>query len=73
MDTVYSSPHFRAGEGAAMPSATINYLWRDKSASKGFKTGISLHSHTNQSHETLDFLANFGNQYPVIAPAHGPL
>ena len=51
-----------------MPSATINYLWRDKNASKGFKTGISLHSHTNQSHETLDFLANFGNQYPALRP-----
>ena len=51
-----------------MPSSTISYLWRDKSAPKGFKTGVSLHSHTNQSHETLDFLANFGNQYPVIRP-----
>jgi hypothetical protein len=51
-----------------MPSATISYLWRDKNASKGFKTGISLHSHTNQSHETLDFLANFGNQYPALRP-----
>ena len=51
-----------------MPSATINYLWRDKTASKGFRTGVSIHSHTNQSHETLDFLANFGNQYPVMRP-----
>jgi hypothetical protein len=51
-----------------MPSATISYLWRDKNASEGFKTGVSLHSHTNQSHETLDFLANFGNQYPVMRP-----
>jgi hypothetical protein len=51
-----------------MPSATINYLWRDKKAANGFKTGVSLHSHTNQSRETLDFLANFGNQYPVMRP-----
>ena len=27
-----------------------------------------LHSHTNQSQETLDFLANFGNQYPIMRP-----
>ncbi len=27
-----------------------------------------MHSHTNQSRETLDFLANFGNQYPWIRP-----
>ena len=51
-----------------MPSATISYLWRDKDASRGFTTGVSLHSHTNQSQETLDFLANFGNQFPVMRP-----
>jgi hypothetical protein len=51
-----------------MPRSTISYLWRDKDAPKGFRTGVSLHSHTNQSRETLDFLANFGNQYPVMRP-----
>ncbi|MGB8031246.1 MAG: hypothetical protein WCF30_16465 [Terracidiphilus sp.] len=51
-----------------MPSSAISYLWRDKDAPKGFRTGVSLHSHTNQSHETLDFLANFGNQFPVMRP-----
>lgn len=51
-----------------MPSSTISYLWRDKNAPWGYRTGVSLHSHTNQSHETLDFLANFGNQYPVMRP-----
>ena len=50
-----------------MPNA-ISYLWRDKGAARGFRTGVSLHSHTNQSHETLDFLANFGNQFPVMRP-----
>jgi hypothetical protein len=47
---------------------TISYLWRDQKATDGFQTGVSLHSHTNQSHETLDFLANLGNQYPMIRP-----
>ena len=51
-----------------MANSTISYLWRDKNASQGFRTGVSLHSHTNQSKETLDFLANFGNQFPVIRP-----
>jgi len=51
-----------------MPNSTVSYLWRDKNAVKGFQTGVSLHSHTNQSQETLDFLANFGNQYPLIRP-----
>ena len=51
-----------------MPSSAISYIWRDKDAPNGFRTGVSLHSHTNQSHETLDFLANFGNQFPVMRP-----
>jgi hypothetical protein len=51
-----------------MAHSTISYLWRDKKASQGFRTGVSLHSHTNQSKETLDFLANLGNHYPAIRP-----
>jgi hypothetical protein len=51
-----------------MAQSTISYQWRDKQASQGFRTGVSLHSHTNQSHETLDFLANFGSQYPWMRP-----
>src|SRR5258708_24466542 len=51
-----------------MPNSTVSYLWRDQSAPKGFRAGVSLHSHTNQSQETLDFLANVGNQYPLIRP-----
>jgi len=51
-----------------MPTSTISYLWCDKDAPKSFRTGVSLHSHTNQSRETLDFVANFGNQFPVMRP-----
>ncbi len=51
-----------------MPNSTISYLWRDTGVAKDFRTGVSLHSHTNQSSETLDFLANFGNQFPVMRP-----
>jgi len=51
-----------------MPTSSISYLWRDEEAPKGFKGGVSLHSHTNQSQETLDFLANFGNQFPIMRP-----
>jgi len=51
-----------------MASSTISYLWRDSNAPQGFRSGVSLHGHTNQSKETLDFLANFGNQYPLMRP-----
>jgi len=49
-------------------NSSISYLWRDKDAPRGFQTGVSLHGHTNQSKETLDFLAKFGNQYPMVRP-----
>jgi hypothetical protein len=51
-----------------MANSTISYLWRDQKAAGEFRTGVSLHSHTNQSQETLDFLANFGNQFPMVRP-----
>ncbi|MGO9434622.1 MAG: PHP domain-containing protein [Terracidiphilus sp.] len=51
-----------------MANSTISYLWRDDKAAKGFRSGVSLHSHTSQSQETLDFLANFCNQYPFARP-----
>jgi len=51
-----------------MPKSNVSYLWRDRGAARGFRSGVSLHSHTNQSHETLDFLASLGNQYPLIRP-----
>jgi hypothetical protein len=55
-------------KGEEMARSTISYLWRDHNAPRGFRTGVSLHSHTNQSSETLDFLANLGNQFSVLRP-----
>jgi hypothetical protein len=51
-----------------MPTSTISYLWRDEEAPKGFRTGISLHSHTNQSKETLDFVAKICHRIPAVRP-----
>jgi hypothetical protein len=51
-----------------MAKSTISYLWRDRRAAEGYRTGVSLHGHTNQSKETLDFLANLGSKYPAIRP-----
>lgn len=39
-----------------MSESSVSYLWREREAAKGFATGVSLHSHTNQSKETLDFI-----------------
>jgi hypothetical protein len=49
-----------------MTRSSLSYLWRDSRATQGFQSGVSLHSHTNQSRETLAFLANFGNQFPAM-------
>ena len=43
-------------------NAKSSYLWNDKGAPSAYQTGVSLHSHTNQSCETLDFLANIGKR-----------
>src|ERR1700733_8753035 len=51
-----------------MATSIVSYLWRDQDAPKGFRAGVSLHSHTNQSKETLDFLANLGSRYAAIRP-----
>jgi hypothetical protein len=49
-----------------MARSQISYLWKDRHAAEGFTSGVSLHSHTSQSKETLDFLANLGNKSSVI-------
>ncbi|HEY3626872.1 MAG TPA: hypothetical protein VGL00_11315 [Terracidiphilus sp.] len=51
-----------------MANSTISYLWCDQRAPEGFRTGVSLHSHTNQSKETLSFLASIGSKHPVFRP-----
>jgi len=48
--------------------STISYLWRDNNASRGFRSGVSLHGHTSQSKESLDLLADLGNRYPIMRP-----
>jgi hypothetical protein len=49
-------------------SQTVSYLWREPKAANGFKAGVSLHSHTNQSKETLDFIAELSTDWGVLQP-----
>jgi hypothetical protein len=51
-----------------MAKSTISYLWCDQGATQGFRSGVSLHSHTNQSKETLSFIANMGSQLSFLRP-----
>ena len=49
-------------------SQTVSYLWREPHAADGFTAGVSLHSHTNQSKETLDFIAELSTDWGVLQP-----
>jgi len=51
-----------------MMSQTVSYLWREPHAAVGFKAGVSLHSHTNQSKETLDFVAELSTEWGMLQP-----
>ena len=46
----------------------ISYLWQDEEAADSYITGVSLHSHTNQSCETLDFLEALGKRIRWLQP-----
>ena len=47
---------------------SVSYLWREPKAAEGFTAGVSLHSHTNQSKETLDFIAELSTDWGVLQP-----
>jgi hypothetical protein len=51
-----------------MSQSSISYLWREPEAAKGFAMGVSLHSHTNQSKETLDFISELSKDWQFLQP-----
>jgi hypothetical protein len=51
-----------------MGQSSVSYLWREPEAAKGFTTGVSLHSHTNQSKETLDFISELSKDWGLLQP-----
>ncbi len=60
-----------------MKRSQISYLWKDPGAARNFSTGVSLHSHTNRSKETLDFVVKviasdgvWGRLYRRLEPIH---
>ena len=51
------------------PSFTsVSYLWREPQAPQEFRSGISLHSHTSHSKETLAFLAELSTDFGYMQP-----
>jgi hypothetical protein len=48
-----------------MPS-TISYFWKSPNISKGYRTGVSLHSHTNHSIEHLSFIGRLSDRFSPL-------
>jgi hypothetical protein len=53
-------------EGQEVEDTDVFYAWRNPEVTKNFRSGISLHSHTSQSRETLKFLSVFGSRYTFM-------
>lgn len=51
-----------------MTRQSTSYLWREPEAAKGFRAGVSLHSHTNQSVETLNFISELSTEWKLLQP-----
>lgn len=49
-----------------MSKSTVSYLWREPQAARDYTTGVSLHSHTSQSRETLNFIADLATEMPMV-------
>ena len=44
----------------------ISYFWKEADARKAFRTGISLHSHTNHSRESLSFISVLASRSDLV-------
>lgn len=51
-----------------MQQSSISYSWRKRDAARGFACGVSLHSHTCMSKETLKHVAEMGAKYRLLRP-----
>ncbi len=51
-----------------MQQSSISYSWRKPDASRGFTSGVSLHSHTCMSKESLCYVAEMGTKYKLLRP-----
>lgn len=44
----------------------VTCLWKEPGAAKGYRTGVSLHSHTNHSKEGLYFIAEYAARHWLL-------
>jgi len=48
-------------------TSTIHLQWKDGAAAGRFRSGVSLHSHTLHSHESLDFIYQAAARIPILS------
>ncbi len=53
------------------PNSQISYTWRDSMVSLPYSTGVSLHSHTSVSEESLTFIHKLGVRLPGVSHIAG--
>ena len=49
-----------------MPQSQISCLWKQPEIAARYRTAVSLHSHTNQSRESLLFIPEFAEKWPLL-------
>jgi hypothetical protein len=49
-----------------LPSSRISCLWKQPDVARKYRTAVSLHSHTNQSKESLTFIPEFAEKWPLL-------
>jgi hypothetical protein len=49
-----------------LPQSRISCLWKQHDIADKYRTAVSLHSHTNQSKESLLFIPQFAEKWPLL-------
>lgn len=49
-----------------LPQSQISCLWKQPDIARKYRTAVSLHSHTNQSKESLLFIPAFAEKWPLL-------
>ena len=55
--------------GGRLRESRIRYYWQQSQTQKSFRTGISLHSHTLHSRESMDFIGRVTANTPWLSGA----
>jgi hypothetical protein len=48
------------------PGSRVSYVWEEQSATEGYQCGVSLHSHTSASQESLSFIHKMGLEHAFL-------